>query len=139
MFCKCDTPANKRYQRDVRWLLVGYFVLLVISAWFAKHVPGQGMARYFWSILPTIPIVGVIVRMGRYLQEENDEYVRLMQMKAILAGTGTLLSAVVISDFLRTFAKAPDFAPFVLFFCFAAGMAATQIIQWMRNRAPSNE
>jgi hypothetical protein len=139
MFCKCDTPASKRYQRDVRWFLLGYFVAVFVSAWFVKHGAGEGVARYFWSILPTIPIVGVIVRMGKYLQEETDEYLRLTQMKSILAGTGTLLTAVVISDFLRAFAHAPDFAPFVLFFCFAAGMAAMQLVQWMHNRVPSNE
>ena len=139
MFCKSDTPASKRYQRDVRWLLVGYFVVLCGSAWFVKHGAGQGVARYVWSIVPTLPIIGIIVRMGKHLQEETDEYVRLLQMQAILAGTGTLLTAVVISDFLRAFAHAPDFAPFVLFFCFAAGMAAMQIVQWLRNRVPANE
>ena len=139
MFCKCDTPAGKRYRRDVRWLLVGYFVVLICSALVVKHWAGLGVGRYIWAILPTIPIVAVIARMGKYLQEETDEYVRLLQMQAILAGTGTLLTAVVISDFLRSFANAPDFAPFVLFFCFAAGMAVMQIVQWIRNRVTGNE
>jgi hypothetical protein len=77
--------------------------------------------------------------MGKYLHEETEEYVRLLQMKSILAGTGALLTALVISDFLRAFAHAPDFAPFVLFMCFGAGMAVMQFVQWTRNRVPSNE
>lgn len=139
MSCNCATPANKLYRRDVRWLLVGYVVVLIASALIVKHGAGQGVARYFWSVLPTIPIVAIIVRMGKYLQDETDEYVRLLQMQSILAGTGALLTALLISDFLRAFAHAPDFAPFVLFFCFAAGMALMQVVQWLRNRVPGDE
>lgn len=139
MFCKVDTPARQRYQRDVRWLLLGYFVALFFSVWFVKHLAGPGVARYVWSILPTIPIAGIIARMGKYLHEETDEYMRLLQMNSILAGTGALLTALMISDFLRTFAHAPDFAPFVLFMCFAAGVAVMQLVQWTRNRVSSNE
>jgi len=139
MFCQCDTAAGKRYRRDAQWLMLAYFIVLFASAWAVKHWAGHGVERYFWSVLPTIPIIGIIARMGKYLQEETDEYVRLLNMKAILAGTGALLTAVVISDFLRAFAKAPDFAPFVLFLCFAAGMAAMQFVQWLHNRVPANE
>ena len=139
MICKTSTPARKRYQRDVRWFMVGYFVVLIASALIVKYWVGQGVARYFWSVLPTIPIVAIIFRMGKYLQDETDEYVRLLQMKSILAGTGALLTALLISDFLRAFANAPDFAPFVLFFCFAGGMAIMQLVQWFRNRVPGDE
>lgn len=139
MFCQSDTPARKKYQREVRWLLLGYFVVLFFSAWFVKHWAGPGVGRYIWAVLPTIPIVGIIARMGKYLHEETDEYMRLLQMNSILAGTGALLTALVISDFLRAFAHAPDFAPFVLFLCFGAGMGAMQFVQWSRNRMPDNE
>ena len=139
MFCKFKTVANRRYQRDVRWLLVAYFVALGCSAWFVKHGAGHGVARYLWSVLPTLPIIAIIVRMAQYLHEETDEYLRLLQMNRILAGTGALLTALLISDFLRAFGNAPDFAPFVLFFCFAAGMAVMQFVQWLRNRVPADE
>ena len=139
MFCKCDTAARKRYKRDVQRLMMGYLLALFCSAWLVKHASGQGPVRYVWAVLPTLPIVGVIARMGKYLQEETDEYQRLLQMKAILGGTGALLTALVVSDFLRAFAKAPDFAPFVLFMCFGAGMGVMQFVQWMRNRVPGDE
>lgn len=139
MLCNTNTPARKRYLRDVRWLLLAYFAVLVVAALIVKHGAAQGIGRYFWSVLPTIPIVAIIARMGKYLQDETDEYVRLLQMKSILAGTGALLTALLISDFLRAFAHAPDFAPFVLFFCFAVGMGAMQFVQWLRNRVPGDE
>lgn len=139
MFSQSDTPARKVYHRDVRWLLLAYFAVLVSSALIVKHWSGQGLWRYFWAILPTVPIVGIIARMGKYLHEETDEYLRLLQMNSLLAGTGALLTALLICDFLRSFAHAPDFAPFVLFFCFAGGMGVMQIVQSVRNRAPRDE
>ena len=93
---------------------------------------------YFWSILPAIPVVGVIVRMGRYLQTEKDEYQRLLAMQAILVGTAALLATLVVNDFVRAFAGVAALPPFTSFLIFCAGMAITQLVQRLRDRVPAD-
>ena len=65
-----------------------YLVVVFGSALMVKHLAPQGWQLYFWSVLPSIPVLGVVWRMGRYLREETDEYLRLLTMQAILVGAG---------------------------------------------------
>ena len=134
MFCLGSSAAKKRYQRDiVRWM-VAYLVVLVGSGTIVRHGAPQGWHLYFWSVLPSIPVLGILWRMGRYLREETDEYLRWMTMQSILVGTGVLLAVVLVSDFLRAYARTGALPPFVAFLVFCGGMAATQAWQWLQNR-----
>jgi hypothetical protein len=135
MFCKDNTPASKRYQRRTMTAMAGYLVVILASSWIVRHDHPQGWHLYFWSVLPAIPIVAVIVHMGRYLSEETDEYLRLRTMRSLLFATGALLGTIVVSDFLQAFANAPAFPPFVSFMIFAFTFAATQGVQQLRDRA----
>ncbi len=95
MFCKDQSAAKKRYERDVMRFMALYVVVILCAVWFVKHDGGEKFFLYFWSVIPAIPILAVMVRMGRYLQEEKDEYLRLMVMQAILVGTAALLGWLV--------------------------------------------
>jgi hypothetical protein len=121
MFCSGESIAKKRYERDVLRFMALYVVVILCASWFVKHDGGQKFFLYFWSVLPAIPVLAVMVRMGRYLQEENDEYLRLMAMQAILVGTAALLGSLVVSDFLRSFANTGALPPFVSFIIFCGG------------------
>ena len=134
MFCKDLTGARKRYQRDSLRLLAAYFVVLLGSIWFIKHHAANRVFLYVGSLLPAILVIALILRVGRYLNEETDEFQKLVRMRAILVGTAALLGALVVDDFLRAFAHAPGFAPFVLFMIFAFAMAITEVVQSLRNR-----
>jgi hypothetical protein len=139
MLCKDETGARKRYKRDAIRFMTAYVVVLFCSSWFVKHDGAEHFYLYFWSIIPAIPIIALIVRMGRYLQEETDEYQKLMRMRAILVGTAALLGALVVDDFLRAFAHAGGFPPFVLFVIFAVAMGITESVQSLGNRARNDE
>ena len=139
MFCKGSTVAKKRYERDTMRFMAAYVVVLLCSSWFVKHDGGEKFFLYFWSVIPAIPVVAVIVRMARYLREERDEYQRLLAMQSILVGTAALLVTVVVSDFVRAFARVGALPPFTGFLIFCAGMAAAQVVQRIRNRVPEGE
>ena len=138
MFCKSSSAARKSYQRDALKCVVAYLVVLLCTMWFVRHDGANHLFLYFWSVVPSIPILGVVVRMGQYLREEKDEYVRMMAMQAILAGTAALLATLVVSDFLRTFANTGSLPQFVGFLIFCGGMMLAKLVQWLRNRT-SNE
>ena len=139
MFCKGRTVAKKRYERDTLRMMAAYGVVLLCASWFVKHDGGEKSFLYFWSVIPAIPVIAVIVRMGRYLKEEKDEYQRLLAMQSILVGTAALLGSEVVNDFLRAFAKAPALPPFSTFIIFCAGMGGTQQVERVRNRVPDGE
>jgi hypothetical protein len=139
MFCKGSSIAHKRYQRDVLRFMAAYVVVLLCSSWFVRHDGAKHFYLYFWSVIPAIPIIAVIVRMGRYLQEEKDEYQRVVVMRSILFGTAALLGMVVVNDFLRAFANSGGLPPFVEFFVFCAAMALAHVVQWLRNRGSDDE
>jgi hypothetical protein len=139
MFCKGSSSAAKLYQRDVLRFMAAYVVVLFCASWFVRHDGAEHFYLYFWSVLPAIPILSVIWRMGRYLREEKDEYQRLVAMQGVLVGAAALLAVLVVNDFLRAFAKASALPPFSSFVIFCAAMVATNGWQWFRNRSAGDE
>jgi hypothetical protein len=135
LFCKVNTKAYKTYQRDSMVLGIAYALLIFLSAWCVKHhVPEGKPWLYFWSLLPAVPLVGMVARLAKYLNDETDEYQRLMMMQSLLIGTAALVITLLVNDFLRAFAKASPLDPFVAFVIFSAAMGFTKMVQWFQNR-----
>ncbi len=139
MFCREKTPAFRRYQRRVQVAMGVYMVLLLGAAYVLKHGSPHGWLLYFLSVLPALPVIVVIAAMGRYLQEEKDEYQKLRTMRAILVGTAALLTTVIVNDFVQTFAHTVAFPPFTSFIVFGAAMAIVQGVYWLRDRRDADE
>ena len=138
LFCRTNTKAYKTYQRDSIALGIGYTLLVVLSAWCVKrhslHTPDDRFWIYFWSLMPTAPLIAMVARMAKYLNDETDEYQRLMTMQSLLIGTAALVITLLVNDFLRAFAKANPLEPFVAFVIFSAAMGLTKLVQRVRNR-----
>jgi hypothetical protein len=132
--CGLSTPASKRYQRRVMATTSLYVAVLLVAMWVVKHAHPHGWVLYTIAVAPALPMLGTLGALGVYLQEEKDEYVRLITMRSLLAGTAALLTVLVVNDFLRSISGAaalPVFASWVTFFL-AFGLA--QAVQTMRNR-----
>jgi peptidoglycan/LPS O-acetylase OafA/YrhL len=138
MFCKDKTPAFERYQRRVQIAMGVYVVVILGASYVLKLGSPHWLWLYFWSVLPAVPVIAVFVAVGRYLQEEKDEYQRLKMTQALLVGTAALLTTVIVNDFVQTFAHTVAFPPFTSFMIFAAACAIVQGVQRLRDRV-SNE
>ena len=97
------TPAWKRYNWRVVWLSLAYAAFLLPAVYGFKHALIPGGWKYVAAILPALPIVGIFVAIGRYLVEEQDEYVRLLMVRQILWASGFTLSVATIWGFLDNF------------------------------------
>ena len=98
-----SSPAAKRYNRRVIWLSLGYAVLLLAAVYAFKHQLLSGAAMWVAAILPALPVIGIFAAIGRYLVEENDEYLRMLLVRQTLWASGFALSAATLWGFLESF------------------------------------
>ena len=97
------TEAWKRYNARTIWVSLAYAVFLIGAVFGFKHHLFAGPVRYVVAVLPALPLIGLFVAMGRYLVEEQDEYVRMLMVRQTLWASGFALSAATIWGFLQNF------------------------------------
>jgi hypothetical protein len=97
------TPAWKRYNIRVVWLSLLYALFLLSAVYGFKHHMIGGALAYLVAALPALPIIGIFGAIGRYLVEEQDEYVRMLMVRQTLWASGFALSAATIWGFLESF------------------------------------
>lgn len=137
--CGVSTPAGKRYQRRVMVTMSLYVVVLLAAVVIVKLGHPQGWLLYTIALVPALPILAMMGSLALYLQEEKDEYLRLITMRSLLVGTAALLGVLVVNDFLRAISGAgaiPAFSSWVIF-CVALGVA--QAVQTRRDRVRDDD
>jgi hypothetical protein len=97
------TSAWKRYNWRLVWLSLLYSAFLIGAVYGFKHKLVAGPIAYVVAILPALPIVGIFFAIGRYLVEEQDEYVRMLMVRQTLWASGFVLSGATIWGFLQNF------------------------------------
>jgi hypothetical protein len=97
------TLAWKRYNWRVVWLSLLYAAFLLPAVYGFKHQLVSGAIAWVVAVLPAIPIVGIFVAIGRYLIEEQDEYVRMLMVRQTLWASGFALSCATVWGFLDNF------------------------------------
>ena len=97
------SAAWTRYNWRLIWLSLLYAAFLLPAVYGFKHHLIPGGLRYVVAVLPALPIIGLFVAMGRYLVEEQDEYVRMLRVREMLWAMGFTLSCATIWGFLDNF------------------------------------
>ena len=97
------SPAQRRYSRRVVLLAIVYAALLFFAVFLlSRHIVSGGLA-YVVGVLPALAVSGFFWLMARYLMEETDEYLRMLQVRQLLVATGIALTAATIWGFLEGF------------------------------------
>jgi hypothetical protein len=97
------SPAWVRYNWRIVWLSLLYSVFLIGAVYGFKHKLVGSSLSYLVAILPALPIIGIFAAIGRYLVEEQDEYVRMLMVRQTLWASGFALSLATIWGFLENF------------------------------------
>lgn len=97
------SPAAKNYNVRVIWLTALYGVFLIGAVYGFKHHLLNGITGYVAAILPALPIIGIFAAMGRYLVEEQDEYIRSLMVRQTLWASAFTLSIATVWGFLESF------------------------------------
>ena len=123
----CATPAMVRYNRRVLVMSFGYILALFAALGLTKQMEVSGPFLWVLALLPTIPITGIIVAMGRLLVEETDEYQRLRMVRASLMATGLVLVFSSLWGFLEMFDLVSHLWLWTVFPVWAIGLGIGQL------------
>jgi hypothetical protein len=130
----CKSRAARQYRRQFLMAMVAYVAALSFAVHFTvRHHPG-GMEAYGVAILPAVPVLGIIVIVGIYLADEQDEYQRTVLVQSMMWSMGLTLATLTVWGFLEVFANIAHFQPYLAFPLFWGFVGATSPFIRMRYR-----
>jgi len=99
--------VQRRYV--VRSLIgAGLMILLAVaSAHSFRTGHLTGALAYVVAVLPTLPILWMLIETGKYLNDEKDEFQRNLLVQSLLGGIGGTLAVTTVWGYLEDFARAP--------------------------------
>jgi hypothetical protein len=111
-----------------------YIAFLVLAVWIFVHYHPAGPLAWLLAFLPALGIIAQIAAFGMYLSEEKDEFMRNLQIQALLWGIGATLSVTVTWGFLESFVHLRHMDLILVYplYCVLSGLALG--IQQMRYR-----
>lgn len=130
--CGALNPAVRRYMSGLMGGMLAYMALLVLAGLAEELGWLTGLPLALLGATPLVPILGCIFVMGRYLVEEQDEYLRMRSAHAGLIATGLLLSVATIWGFLEQRGLTAHVPASYAFIVWCAGLGLGQFIQKLR-------
>ncbi|GAA0268908.1 hypothetical protein GCM10009127_05960 [Alteraurantiacibacter aestuarii] len=97
------SPALRVYNRRVLFVMVIYMVAMIGGGNLSHLVADGSPAMWALAIAPLVPLMGMIWTMYRYLQEEDDEYLRHRATTGALFGLALILVLGTIWGFLEMY------------------------------------
>ena len=107
---KDEAIANAvwRYNRDFLASTLIYVAALSAAVFLWNNVEGARQFAWALALLPIAPTFAMIYFMGRYLNEERDEFLRHRAAMSSLIGLGLVLLLGTFWGFMETFGVVPN-------------------------------
>jgi len=130
-------PAARAYIRRFIPAMIVYVLMVAAATALSETALGRGPAIWGIALLPALPLLYVFWIIGRYLAEQHDEYVRMLEVRKALVATGLTLAVTTVLGFLEIYAEAPHLPLFFVPVIWFAGLCAGQIFNWIAERGDS--
>lgn len=127
--------AQRRYTIRVAGLMAGYVALLFAANWLFENGYANGPAAWVIAILPALPIIGVVLAIGRLIVELRDEYVRMLFVRQTLIATGLMLAVATAWGFLEDFGLVPHLPAYYAAILWFAGLGVGGCVNAALERA----
>lgn len=102
---KQNCSGRKRYHGLFFGSMAAYcLAVAAISGWFGWEPPKTGLGLYLAAISPALPIGVAIFAMGCSIASEPDEFLRMIQVKAMLISLGLTMFTCTAWGFLAQYA-----------------------------------
>lgn len=118
--------AVRRYNVRIAVAMAFYVVFLATAVWaFHGHHP-TGIPAFSLAILPSLPVVGVVVIVGLYLAEEKDEFLRNLLIQSMIWSLGATLTVTTVWGFIELFVDVKHLPLYLIFpfFWFLVGVSS---------------
>ena len=93
--------------RRVVPLTVLYLAGMAGGVWAIRAFAIEGAALYAAALVMALPLLASLFAVARYVVEENDEYLRMLFVRNMIAATGILLTVCAVWGLLELVAGAP--------------------------------
>ena len=130
--------AARRYTTGMMATSIAYMLGLGIAIWTFENLEPSVAVTWGLAMLPIAPILAMIYVMGRYIVEEQDEYLRHRAIIASLIGLGFVLAIGSFWGFLETFELVPHVPGWWAVPIWAMGMGLGQAWQSLGQRAETD-
>jgi hypothetical protein len=131
---RTTTAAGRRYLKRFWPTMLGYVAALFFATWAIKTWQPSGILLVVLSILPALPIIGILAVLGLYLVEETDEYLRSRVVQAMLVGLAFMLAVATAWGFLEEGGVVPHAPAYWAFILWCGGWGIAQCLQGLRER-----
>ena len=117
--------------------MIVYLVALLSITFLLNHSHSGRAVALSLSILPAIPLVGVVAIMRLYLKEEKDEFQRSLLLESLLWAAGCLLAVSSVWGLAELYAEIPHIPIFFVFpgFFFFFGIC-TPLVRFRYHSGP---
>jgi hypothetical protein len=130
--------AKKGLVRRGLVVLVAYEVLWAGAYFWVDRAKVAGSMLMVPAVLVTLPVVGLIWVLARYLGEEVDEFHRLLVVRCLLWGTAAVMTAVCFHGLLQLLGWKGNWPAGVELGMFFAAMLLAKLTYKVANRVPSD-
>ncbi|OYY91970.1 MAG: hypothetical protein B7Y45_00285 [Sphingomonas sp. 28-66-16] len=123
--------AIRRYNRAIIGLSLIYAGALISAEYVFKGHEPAGVLAYAIAILPALPIIGMFAAIGRYLTEEQDEYVRMLGVRQSLIASAFALSIATAWGFLESFDMVGHVDSYFIAVLWFGGLGVGSLVNWL--------
>jgi hypothetical protein len=127
---KLSAAARSYMMRFWPSMLLYCVAVAAISGWFGWQPSFSGALGLAIAGLPALPIGAVIWAMGRYLDEEQDEFQRMKQVRSMMLAFGLTLFVCTAWGFISQYAEVWALPLYLVFplFCGLWGFASAYVV-----------
>ena len=97
------SPATRRYIKRLTLLMALYMVAVFTAGWVFRHTAISGPAAWAMALAPALPIIGVFWAVMRLINEESDEFIRMLIVRQCLVATGFCLTVMTLWEWLQNY------------------------------------
>jgi uncharacterized membrane protein len=122
--------AARRYMWRFGISMTAYMLVLFASLSALRQWQPHGALLVMLSILPALPMLGVIWSIFQFIVDQTDEYLRMRQIRQVLVATAFLLVVTTVWGFLENTGVAPHLPLYSVFVIWCAGLFIDFVVQW---------
>ena len=115
-------PARRRYRTRTLIGAAAYVATTAVATWFIPDDAPPGAGPVALAIIASAGVLVWIWATARFLVEIDDEYQRMLQVRAILVATGLTLAVTNMWGMVELFTTAPRLPVFFVFPLWCLGM-----------------